>query len=85
IQNKVTAMKFSSRINSFRSRPELFDAKNKMDTCDLITRMGSAEGLTHIELNYPEHFIGCEPDNISYHFVVLISFSHLQEGLCTAG
>lgn len=51
-------MKFSSRINSFRSRPELFDAKNKMDTCDLITRMGSAEGLTHIELNYPEHFIG---------------------------
>lgn len=51
-------MKFSSRINSFRSRPELFDAKNKMDTCDLITRMGSVDGLTHIELNYPEHFVG---------------------------
>lgn len=51
-------MKFSSRINSFRSRPELFSAKNNMDTCDLITRMGQAEGLTHIELNYPEHFIG---------------------------
>ncbi|ADU72817.1 sugar phosphate isomerase/epimerase [Pantoea sp. At-9b] len=51
-------MKFSSRINSFRSRPELFSAKNNMDTCDLITRMGKAEGLTHIELNYPEHFIG---------------------------
>lgn len=64
IQNKVTAMKFSSRINSFRSRPELFDAKNKMDTCDLITRMGSAEGLTHIELNYPEHFIGQDKELI---------------------
>lgn len=51
-------MKFSSRINSFRSRSELFAAKNNMDTCDLITRMGSVEGLTHIELNYPEHFIG---------------------------
>ncbi|HCM1952740.1 TPA: TIM barrel protein [Salmonella enterica subsp. salamae serovar 9,46:z4,z24:z39:z42] len=51
-------MKFSSRINSFRSRPELFNADNKMDTCDLITRMGNVDGLTHIELNYPEHFIG---------------------------
>lgn len=51
-------MKFSSRINSFKSRPELFDGKEKLDTCDLIRRMSLVEGLTHVELNYPEHFIG---------------------------
>lgn len=57
-------MKFSSRINSFRSRPELFNAKNNMDTCDLITRMGTVDGLTHIELNYPEHFINQDKERI---------------------
>lgn len=50
-------MKFSSRINSFRSRPDLYQSQNTMTTCDLINRMGQVEGLTHIELNYPEHFI----------------------------
>ncbi|MCC3705009.1 TIM barrel protein [Rouxiella badensis] len=49
-------MKFSSRINSFKSRPELFFDKDKIDTIDLITRMASVKGLTHVELNYPEHF-----------------------------
>lgn len=49
-------MKFSSRINSFKSRPELFFDKDKIDTVDLIKRMASVKGLTHVELNYPEHF-----------------------------
>lgn len=57
-------MKFSSRINSFRSRPELFVPQNNMDTCDLITRMATVEGLTHIELNYPEHFINQDKEKI---------------------
>lgn len=50
-------MKFSSRINSFKSRPDLYDGKEKLDTLDLIKRMATVKGLTHIELNYPEHFI----------------------------
>lgn len=57
-------MKFSSRINSFRSRPELYKSSGSMDTCDLITRMGQVEGLTHIELNYPEHFINQDREKI---------------------
>ncbi|MGE9553572.1 sugar phosphate isomerase/epimerase family protein [Erwinia amylovora] len=50
-------MKFSSRINSFKSRPDLYDGREKLDTLDLIKRMATVKGLTHIELNYPEHFI----------------------------
>ncbi|TCL03212.1 sugar phosphate isomerase/epimerase family protein [Sodalis ligni] len=50
-------MKFSSRINSFKARPELFFDTNKIDTVDLIKRMSSVKGLTHVELNYPEHFL----------------------------
>ncbi|MCW6030997.1 sugar phosphate isomerase/epimerase family protein [Pantoea sp. JK] len=69
-------MKFSSRINSFRSRADLFAAKNKMDTCDLITRMGTVAGLTHIELNYPEHFIGQDKELIKQ----TIADNNLQVG-----
>ncbi|MFP1946081.1 sugar phosphate isomerase/epimerase family protein [Lonsdalea quercina] len=69
-------MKFSSRINSFRSRPELFTPQNKMDTCDLITRMGTVEGLTHIELNYPEHFINQDKNAIK----ACIKKNNLQVG-----
>lgn len=50
-------MKFSSRINSFKSRPEIYFEKNKIGTVDLIKRMSSVKGLTHVELNYPEHFL----------------------------
>lgn len=57
-------MKFSSRINSFRSHPELYKAGINMTTCDLIARMGQVQGLTHIELNYPEHFINQDKHEI---------------------
>ena len=50
-------MKFSSRINSFKSRPDLYNGQDKLTTLDLIKRMATVKGLTHIELNYPEHFI----------------------------
>ncbi|WP_342755251.1 sugar phosphate isomerase/epimerase family protein [Pantoea sp. MBD-2R] len=50
-------MKFSSRINSFKSRPDLYGGQDKLTTLDLIKRMATVKGLTHIELNYPEHFI----------------------------
>lgn len=50
-------MKFSSQIDSFRSRPELHKFEENMTTYDLINRMGHVKGLTHIELNYPEHFV----------------------------
>lgn len=50
-------MIFSTRLNSFKTKRELFfPADKKLTTVDLIERMASVNGLTHVELNYPEHF-----------------------------
>ncbi|CAK7193529.1 D-apiose isomerase [Commensalibacter sp. Nvir] len=49
-------MKFASRINSFKARPELFFKNNQPGTVNIIQRMGKVKNLTHVELNYPEHF-----------------------------
>lgn len=50
-------MKFSTRLNSFKTKPELFfKNEEEINTVSLIKRMAEVEGLTHVELNYPEHF-----------------------------
>ncbi|MEB7722069.1 sugar phosphate isomerase/epimerase family protein [Staphylococcus equorum] len=50
-------MKFSTRLNSFKNKPELFfESEEIVNTVSLIKRMAEVEGLTHVELNYPEHF-----------------------------
>lgn len=50
-------MIFSTRLNSFKAQKELFFPKDKkLTTIDLIKRMSTVKGLTHVELNYPEHF-----------------------------
>ncbi|WP_078394629.1 sugar phosphate isomerase/epimerase family protein [Shouchella patagoniensis] len=50
-------MMFSTRLNSFKTKKELyFSADQSITTIDLIKRMATVEGLTHVELNYPEHF-----------------------------
>ncbi|MGQ4666604.1 sugar phosphate isomerase/epimerase family protein [Metabacillus halosaccharovorans] len=50
-------MFFSTRLNSFKANKELYFPKDKqLTTLDLIKRMSTVSGLTHVELNYPEHF-----------------------------
>lgn len=50
-------MNFSARLNSFKTKPELFfNEEDNINTVSLIRRMATVEGLTQIELNYPEHF-----------------------------
>lgn len=50
-------MIFSTRLNSFKTKKELyFSVDQEITTIDLIKRMATVEGLTHVELNYPEHF-----------------------------
>ncbi|WP_454844722.1 sugar phosphate isomerase/epimerase family protein [Priestia megaterium] len=54
-------MKFSTRLNSFKTKKEIFfkDYDNKsLTVLDYISRMATVKGLTHVELNYPEHFVG---------------------------
>ncbi|WP_163538399.1 sugar phosphate isomerase/epimerase family protein [Gracilibacillus sp. YIM 98692] len=59
-------LKFSSRLNSFFTEPNYFwdESKESISTLDLIERMSKVEGLTHVELNYPQHFEGVTIDQI---------------------
>lgn len=41
-------MKFAARINSFK--------KNGENTLDIINKISEIEKITHVDLNYPEHF-----------------------------
>lgn len=50
-------LKFSARLNSFYTKPDLFwKSKKEISTLDLIDRIKQVRGLTHVELNYPQHF-----------------------------
>ncbi|MCM3728936.1 sugar phosphate isomerase/epimerase [Neobacillus cucumis] len=60
-------MKFSTRLNSFKTKKEIFfkdyDSKS-LTVVDYISRMATVKGLTHVELNYPEHFVGVTVEEI---------------------
>lgn len=45
-------MKFAARINSFKKSP-LYKKISVLDCIEIISKI---DGITHIELNYPEHF-----------------------------
>lgn len=50
-------MKFATRLNSFRTRPELYwkDLQGKPTNAQLLQRVATVKGLTHVDLNYPDH------------------------------
>ena len=44
--------KFATRLNSFKSK---WPSDEKPTTIELIKRASKVEGLTHVDLNYPDH------------------------------
>lgn len=50
-------LKFATRLNSFASGAHLYwkDLKGKPTIMQLIERAGTVKGLTHVDLNYPQH------------------------------
>ena len=44
--------KFATRLNSFKSK---WHSNEKPTTIELIKRASKVEGLTHVDLNYPDH------------------------------
>ena len=44
--------KFATRLNSFKSK---WPSNEKPTTIELIKRASKVEGLTHLDLNYPDH------------------------------
>jgi xylose isomerase len=51
-------MKFATRLNSFGTRPELYwsDIQGKPSAIQLLQRAATVKGLTHVDLNFPNHF-----------------------------
>lgn len=50
--------RFATRLNSFSSKPEPYWSKGhgKPTPLELAERASKAEGLTNVDLNYPDHF-----------------------------
>ena len=59
-------MKYATRLNSFASRPEkCWGAANyKPSALELIQRASKVNGLSEVDLNFPDHFAGTTPEGI---------------------
>jgi sugar phosphate isomerase/epimerase len=49
--------RYASRLNSFASAPELFwgAGSGKPPVAEMVRRAATVRGLTHLDLNYPDH------------------------------
>ena len=57
--------KFSTRLNSFLAKSELYwNGKKDISTIDLIERLSNVSGITYVELNYPQHFLNSDMEDI---------------------
>lgn len=52
--------RYASRLNSFASAPDLFwgDTVDRPSVAQMMSRAATVEGLTHLDLNYPDHAPG---------------------------
>src|SRR4051794_35455089 len=57
-------MIYATRLNSLKSRPELYFNGGPIGTLDLVRRAGEIEGLGALSLNYPEHFAAVSPEEV---------------------
>ena len=53
----MSELKFATRLNSFASGANLYwpDLQEKPSVLQMIARAGTVKGLTHLDLNYPQH------------------------------
>ncbi len=59
------SFQYSTRLNSFRSRPDLYAWQvGPKSVADLLRRANCVEQLNSVELNYPEHFIGASAQEL---------------------
>lgn len=58
--------RYASRLNSFASAPDAHwgTGAGKPSVADLVRRAATVEGLTHLDLNYPDHCTGDGSDAI---------------------
>ena len=53
----MSELKFATRLNSFASGAHLYwpEQKGKPSVLQMIERAATVKGLTHLDLNYPQH------------------------------
>ncbi len=58
----MSELKFATRLNSFASGAHLYwkDLKGKPTVMQMIERAATAKGLTHLDLNYPQHITSAD-------------------------
>lgn len=61
-------MKFAARINSFRKSPTIANKNdgNFLNTKESLDMIATIKGITHVELNYPEHFADITVDELRH-------------------
>jgi len=57
-------MRYATRLNSLRSRPELWFEDGHTGTLDVLRRAATIDGLDALSLNYPEHFHDVTPQQV---------------------
>ena len=58
--------RYAARLNSFKVGAEAYwPGKNRVTTADLLERAATADGLNAADLNYPDHFEGTSPKELS--------------------
>lgn len=58
--------RYASRLNSFASAPDLFwgQGASKPGVGDMVKRAATVRGLTHLDLNYPDHAAGTGAETV---------------------
>jgi len=58
-QGARAPLRFASRLNSMKARPDLFPGKDSRvpEVFNLIKRMATVDGISSVFLNFPEHFL----------------------------
>ena len=62
----MSTPRFATRLNSFASKPqaEWPDLKGKPSVLQMATRAAKVDGLTDLDLNYPDH-VGQDPAELA--------------------
>lgn len=65
---RLQSLPFATRLNSFASHAKLFwpDLSDKPSPIQMVQRAATVDGLTVLDLNFPDHFAGAEPAELAH-------------------
>jgi len=65
--NFLQSLPFATRLNSFASHPKIFwpNIAGKPTPIQMVQRAATVDGLTVLDLNFPDHFLNTEPAELA--------------------